>query len=270
MTSIRFAISASALMLLHEVPSEAQGQVPLTGQVVAMPGGRPIAMAEVHIKSLSRMVRTDSNGVFLMDSVPKGQHLVEAVKPGFRTYSSMLSVMSMSDPEYRIELTTAPAMVAGVTTTADRVTARMTGFEERRLKRGGGGRFLNAKDFEQHIGRPTADILARVPGIDIIRGPSGAAFLGNNRGPETLRDNMLPRVSKADQARGAKVGACYAAVMVNGVTMYDGVSQELFDINSIPASDIAGMEYYGGGASIPVQWSGLTPSCGLIVIWTKN
>lgn len=270
MTSIRLAISAMALVLVPTAPSVAQSQVPLTGQVVSMPGGKPIAMAEVRIKSLNRVVRTDSNGVFLMDSVPKGQHLVEAMKPGFRTYAALLSVMSMSDPEYRIELTAAPTMVAGVTTTADKVTARMAGFEERRLRKGGGGRFLTAKDFEQHVGRPTADILARVPGIDIIRGPSGAAFLGNNRGVETLRESMLPRVTKADQARGAKVGTCYAAVIVNGVTMYDGVSQEIFDINSIPASDIAGMEYYGGGASIPVQWSSMTPSCGLIVIWTKN
>jgi hypothetical protein len=250
-------------------PGALQAQVPLTGQVVAMPGGTPLAGVEVRIRSLTRSVRTDSNGVFLMDSVPSGRYLVEALKLGYRPFSNLLSVQSASDPEYRIELSAAPTTVATVVTTADALNTRMAGFEERRLKRGSAGYFLTAKDFAEHVGHPTADILARVPGIDITRGKSGAAFIGNNRGVDTMRENLLPRVTEEDRQRGGRRGTCYAAVMLNGVIMYDGASQSLFDVNSIPAQEILGMEYYAGAASIPLQWSALTQACGLLAIWTR-
>lgn len=263
----------SAIALLVVVPSPLCAQVPITGQVVVMPGGKPLPGAEVVIKALNRSATTDSTGVFLMDSVPKGRYLVEAQKTGFRPFSSYFNVMSASDPEYRIELTPAPLMVAGVVTRADAVTARMAGFEERRAKKAGGGRFLVAKDFEQQVGRPLADILARVPGVTILRGTAmpGAAFLGNNRGLDTMRPDLLPKIGAGDIARGANAGACYASVVLNGVVMYDGQGQQtLFDVNSIPPQDVIGMEYYAGSASIPVQWSTMAPTCGLLAIWTKN
>lgn len=270
----RFDATAVAVALsMLAAPALLPAQVPVTGQVVVMPGGKPLAGVEVLIKAINRSARTDSNGVFLMDSVPKGRYLVEALKPGFRAFSSYFSVQSASDPEYRIELTAAPNVVATVVTTADAVVARLSGFEERRAKKSGGGRFLVAKDFEGHVGRPLADILARVPGISILRGTKipGAAFIGNNRGVDTMRENMLPKVSDGDIARGAGKGTCYATVVLNGVVMYDGQgSQTLFDVNSIPTQDVVGMEYYAGGASIPVQWSSMAPTCGLLAIWTRN
>lgn len=263
-------VAAAACAVL---PVVAWAQVPITGQVVVMPGGKPLAGVEVHLKAINRMVKTDSSGIFLMDSVPKGRYLVEAHKPGFRPFSSYFNVMSASDPEYRIELSPAPAMVAGVVTTADAVTARMASFEERRAKKVNGGRFLVAKDFEGQVGRPLADVLARIPGVTILRGTAmpGAAYLGNNRGMDTMKPDLLPKIGPGDVARGANAGACYAAVVLNGVVMYDGQGQQnLFDINSIPPQDVLGMEYYAGQASIPVQWSTMSPTCGLLAIWTKN
>lgn len=267
------AAAVAAVFATLGAPRLMRAQVPVTGQVVAMPGGKPIAGAEVRIKAISRSVRTDSNGIFLMDSVPKGRYLVEAQKPGFRTFTTYFNVQSASDPEYRIELTAGATMVASVVTTADAVSARLVGFEERRAKKAGGGRFLVAKDFEGHVGRPLADILARVPGISISRGTAmpGAAYIGNNRGMDTMRPELLPKVNAGDVARGANTGMCYAAVILNGVVMYDGQGQQnLFDINSIPTQEVVGMEYYAGQASIPVQWSTMSPTCGLIAIWTKN
>jgi hypothetical protein len=205
-----------------------------------------------------------------MDSVPRGRYLVEARKLGYRPFSSYLSVQSAYDPEYRIELAPAPAaaQVAGVTVTADRISARLADFESRRLQ-GGGGHYVTAKAFADGEGRLVADILATVPGIDVIRGGSGAAWIGSNRGVATLSPSGLPRVGREDRARGARVGTCYAAVVLDGVVVYDGTTQNLFDINSLPTQAIAGVEYYGGASSIPVQWNTMRPTCGLIAIWTK-
>lgn len=267
------AMAAAVALSMLAAPAQMPAQVPVTGQVVVMPGGKPLAGVEVLIKAINRSVRTDSNGIFLMDSVPKGRYLVAALKPGFRSFSSYVSVQSASDPEYRIELTAAANMVATVVTTADAVVARLSGFEERRAKKAGGGRFLVPKDFEEQVGRPLADILARVPGISILRGTaiSGAAFIGNNRGMDTMRPDLLPKISEGDIKRGASKGTCYATVVLNGVVMYDGQgSATLFDVNSIPPQDVVGMEYYAGGASIPVQWSSMAPTCGLLAIWTRN
>lgn len=261
---------ALGTICLGLVPTWASTQsLALTGQVVVVPGGRPLAGVEIAITALSRSVRSDSNGVFLMDSVPRGRSLVEARMLGYRAFSSYFSVQSAYDPDYRIELVAVPTQVATLTVSADAVNVRLADFETRRA-RGGGGHFFSARELAANQGRPLADVLAIIPGIDVVRGPSGAAWLGGNRGVATLRADGLPRVSVEDRARGARVGlTCYAAVVLNGVVMYDGTTQNLFDINSIAPQDIAGIEFYGGPASMPVQFNTLRPTCGLIAIWTR-
>ena len=102
------------------------------------------------------------------------------------------------------------------------------------------------------------------------------------RGPQSFLRNG-PQVSEFDKRRGAKSGLCYAAVVVDGIFVFSGSGdapqsesghgpnsgEELFNINSIPPSQIAGIEVYNGPATMPAKLSGPRMACGLVVIWTK-
>jgi hypothetical protein len=52
--------------------------------------------------------------------------------------------------------------------------------------------------------------------------------------------------------------------------MVDGIMMPSpFDINSIKPEEMAGVEYYAGGASMPIAYNGTRTACGLVVIWTR-
>jgi hypothetical protein len=72
-----------------------------------------------------------------------------------------------------------------------------------------------------------------------------------------------------DINRGARK-ACYSTVMLDGGYIYTGRSgEQLFDVNSLPVSAIAGNEYYAGASTAPLKVRGTDTGCGLLVIWTK-
>jgi hypothetical protein len=55
--------------------------------------------------------------------------------------------------------------------------------------------------------------------------------------------------------------------MVDGAIVYRGTQgQAPFDINSIRPEEMEGVEFYAGGASMPIEYRF---GCGLVVIWTR-
>ena len=46
--------------------------------------------------------------------------------------------------------------------------------------------------------------------------------------------------------------------------VYDG------ELGDLRASDVAAMEVYPGGASVPIRFGGTGASCGAIVLWTHG
>jgi hypothetical protein len=68
-----------------------------------------------------------------------------------------------------------------------------------------------------------------------------------------------------------KLQPCYAAVVLDGILVYGagGEKEPMFNLNQIPPSNIAGVEYYVGAATIPAKWNATRTTCGLLAIWTK-
>jgi hypothetical protein len=74
----------------------------------------------------------------------------------------------------------------------------------------------------------------------------------------------------ADINAGAGI-ACYADVYLDGVLVYNSSTRKvpLFDVNSIPPSNIIGIEFYAGGASVPAKYNATSGGCGVLLIWTR-
>ncbi|QJR37600.1 hypothetical protein [Gemmatimonas groenlandica] len=72
--------------------------------------------------------------------------------------------------------------------------------------------------------------------------------------------------------RGPRNG-CMVQVILNGVSITNGASDELFDVNSLNASVIIGFEYYTVASTPPrFNTSGGRVGgahCGTAVFWTK-
>jgi hypothetical protein len=148
----------------------------------------------------------------------------------------------------------------------------MTEFEDRRLA-GNGGKFLTQADLEKRPFATLTDALRQLPGIDFTRnnmnGRERYAVAGRMSQPVCVLCN-------GPRSNGVMV-PCYAAVVLDGAFVYgagenggsNGGDERKFDINSIDPSTLAGVEFYVGPATMPVQYNATRHTCGLLVLWTK-
>jgi hypothetical protein len=239
----------------------------MRGRVVNDQNDEPIADVTVRITSLQRTLVTDSSGRFVLPEASTGRHTVVLSKPGWKPFSTYMTIGAGDNAEYVMGLVAAPAELGRVTVTASAPDRRLAAFEEHR-KGQLGGSYLTAEQLGPQAGRTLADALAPALGTDLVRGRAGAAFFATRRGYDTIK--LMPQVTAADRSRGAAAGTCYAAVVLNGVFVYrGGPDEQLFDLNQLSPADVLAVEIYNGGASMPAEYNATRNTCGLLVIWTK-
>jgi hypothetical protein len=246
------------------------GQVAmLRGFVLADSSEAPLPGAEVSISALALRTSTTADGSFRLGGIAAGTYMVLVRAIGYEAISVRLRFAPGDSLERDFLLVRAPTTIAPVHVTATGDTVRnpkMTVFESR--LRAGTGRFVTRTTLDSMANRRVGDIIAsRVTGATVVS-RSSAAWVAARRGPQSLtrRQSILP----ADIARGADRGMCYAAVYLDGNVVYGGQPGEgLFDVNTLQASAIAGIEYYAGGSQVPVEINATMNTCGVLVIWTR-
>ena len=221
------------------------------------------------LPALNLRTTSDSSGHFLITGIPAGNYAVTVRHIRFSPISSLLSFGAQDTVDTDMLLTVAQTVLPTVAVAGERApTGKLAAFEERR--RNGFGHFLTADDLRKNENGRLAETLARLPGNKVLTGNSQAAWLYGGRGVQSRSSSSTPAVDPVDKAKGAKPGYCYSAVVLDGIFVYQGNPGEtLFDLNSIPLSEIAGVESYAGGATMPAMYNGTRSTCGLIVIWTK-
>ncbi len=224
----------------------------LAGIVLTDSTERPIANAEVAIPTLSRSVRSDSAGNFLIASVPAGVHRVIVRAVGREPLEETIAFDATGRVERDYLLAPATTTLAEVEVTADGSleAMRLAEFNDRRAL--GIGRFLTRDDLDKANGRDLDDVLiGRIPGVRSVVVGSARAMI-SSRGPPSRRGPP----------------ACFVKVIVDGMVRYNG-SPPLFDINNIDPTDIAGIEYFTS-AQTPAEFNGTGSPCGTLVIWTRG
>lgn len=246
------------------VPMVAGGQASLRGRVLTDSTELPIAGVVVAIDELKVSAMSDSLGNFFLTNVKPGAHVITAKKIGFGALATrvrfgtnehleadfLMTPTAQNLPEAKVETKAAPR-------------AKLVDFEERRSN-AAGGRFLTQDVFDKRAWSSTADVLrSNAPGMEIRRDgarPSQAYVVGGR----------LQVPGGAFTNGGNPPGPCFAAVVLDGAFVYQGnQGQPPFDINSIPPTLIAGMEFYASAASMPAKYNGTRGTCGLMIIWTR-
>ncbi len=261
----------------------------LVGAVVADSTGLPVPNAEVTITDLGRTVRTDARGVFRLDSVPVGTHVLSVRQVGYSPVFASLDFAAGRIVEQRVQLTRATALSA-VEVTADGVPAE---FEERR--RLGAGSHLARADLERHRGRRLGEVLSQVTGFGQAIGGGARSFVVGKRAPvrippregqagcgqggqsgtctfstDGLRGQGYYCPTQAEQRQGILSCACFAQVYVDNVLMNNGRPTEPFDVSTVAVDEIAGVEFFPTPASTPSRYSMLNTVCGVMLIWTRR
>jgi len=248
---VAVAMALCALLL----PSATFAQTTtVRGRVLSATTGRPIANATLSVSAVARTTRTDSLGEFTLSGLPLGEQALVVQAVGYTPVRALVPLTAGPPIELDVDLDPPPPVLERVVTEAAVDAPRnffMAEFESRRAM--GFGRFVTREELVRNRGRTLDAILrTRVPGVRYL----------------DVQGKIVAATTRHAALRG---GPCYVNVMVDGVLRYAGGAQALFfDLRSLEASMIAGIEFYTV-SSLPAEFNlpGSGP-CGTLLIWMQN
>jgi len=229
-----------------------------------------IGGVEVSLPDVSKTTLTNEQGAFALREVPPGTQRLSVRRVGYGPVEAQVAIEAGRTTERRIRLVRATSLDS-VVVTEKAVDHQLDDFEVN--KKLGLGHFLTRAELAPQEGRSTGAVLTTMPGIKVFAiGPY--AWVGSGRhnatsiGGGALLDPM-------DSAKRAPLWDCYALVYLDNHLVFRGQKlghpprwEPLFDINSIPVSEIEAIEYYATAAQTPMKYSGLNSQCGVVVIHT--
>jgi len=254
---VRFAWAVLAMLLSAPAALSAQDAI-VRGRVLQAESGRPIANATVALRAANRETRTDSLGQFTLANLRAGTDELVVQAVGFGPARATVPITGGAPLELDVELDPLAPTLERVVTEADADGARnfaMAEFEERRAMRL--GRYITRSELLRDRGRTfDAVVRTRLPGVRLVN-DTGKIVATSGRGTVSIQTPIA--------------GICRVNVLVDGVLRYaNGSGLPPFDLRSLEASMIAGVEYYTP-ASTPERFNlrGNAP-CGTLVIWLQN
>ena len=235
-------IQAAAQMVRGRVTDESS-QEPISGATVVLFNDTGDSRATT---------QTDETGAFSITiGLSARAHWLRVERAGYATVETQPFLLTRSEPEKVLLLTTRPQVVEleGVTARASTSRTRnYAGFLSR--QNAGWGRFLDPDDMKRiRVSRASDLLLGLVPGLDVVAtGPSVGTVIFRNRG----------RV-------------CSPVLVVDGV-VYDprGSGGPISIDVLVSGTQVRAVEVYSQPMFVPAELT-LSPfnECGAVVLWTE-
>lgn len=248
--------------------AEAQTGV-LIGAVARDSGDHRLGGAEVSIASLKRVTTTNYMGEFRMDGLPPGQYLVSVRHVGFLAAIDTVDVKAGVQTLRDYVLVPAPVQLDSVRVSAPErkyISPALRGFEERRKT--GFGHFITDSVLRQHDAERMSDVIRRIPGLNLT------AFRSAYYAESQHISGLTPVVWAEPWLKPKSPKGCWITVYLDGTLLYNlsmganGASAT--DFGHMNVTDLAGVEFYHGGASIPPQFNATDSGCGTLLLWTRE
>jgi TonB-dependent receptor-like protein len=215
--------------------------------------GATIEGASVTDLKSGTLARTTKTGTVSLSFLPDGGSLVEVRKVGYLPVSQFVAITPSDTAPVTFVLspsvTSLPAVVTRDSATGY-MSPRLREFNER--QKSGFGHFITESELRKADNRKMKDVLDRLPGVQILCSKSA---------PFDCHAVSFRALSKYAVSGG---GRCTIAIYVDGVLSTES------DLNSFNVSDYAGIESYGGGATIPVRYNMTSDNCGALLFWTRE
>jgi hypothetical protein len=261
----------------------AQGAATLTGRIVDT-AGAPIIGASLRVPQLERSVAVDSTGRFRLEGLTTGRVTVVGEAPGFAGKRAEVTIPATGSVEQNFSLVPNAHVLANVEVRArsrQQLPLKLHEFEQRR-NRGTGGRFLGPDDVAKYNGRPLVDALKSVM--------VGVRFQRNAQGEMNIISQRS--LNPASIRQSANIKPCGIQIWEDGAMLSDpNQSLEMmlppsgnggrsistvrvgadhdYDVSNLLSNNYMAVEYYPDLASTPPGFRTGTPSCGILVLWTR-
>ena len=216
--------------------------------------GVPLEGAEVVDLFAHTSVRTTRTGTTTLSFLPDGGSMIRVQKLGYQPVTMVVAVSPADTIPLTVVLTSAAQTLPTMTTTdsAPRYLAPgLRAFEERRAK--GFGYFLPEADLRKADNAKMTNVIRRFPNINIICPKSG-----------TRRGECYATSMRQPQKYAVLGGECPLDVYIDGAASTDN------DLEKMRVNEYAGIEYYPGGGTIPMQYNRTGSSCGVLLFWTRE
>ncbi len=253
-----FAILRSGSFTTTLDPQEGTGGTEpgrLVGRVSDTRSGTPLQGARVRIEEVRLDGLTNDEGRFVFARVPPGRHAVEFSNLGYATRVDTIDVVAGLTSDAQVAMAVDPVLLEPIEVVVERreVALESVGFYRRREYASGG-------DF---IDRQTIEDQNPVEMVDIFRRINGVEF--------RLADPLNPS-TRAIILRGGKRESppCYPSVYLDGIMIHRAGDNPAMLNQLVVPDQIAGIEVYQGGASMPLEYGGTNASCGAVVVWTRS
>lgn len=222
--------------------------------------GRTLADVAIELFDESERVVVDavsaSDGTFTLSASEPGPYTVRFSRPGHRTVKGGPYDLAADAPlEVLVVMHRAPVELEGIEAEVEGVSPRLVtnGFYERREK--GFGYHIDREQIERRGNVRLTELLDPFPGVWIER---GFALTG----PEQVRNPPL--------WYGRAGRRCVPSLWIDGMLVRNGgpTAEPLRPDDWVWSLDLEGIEFYGGPAQTPIEFS-RSAGCAVLILWTR-
>jgi len=267
--SLRRICHIAIALLCIAGPRLARGQAPASAAtpsyrhrilgVFDAQSGEPVEGAEVadalnHVSAL-----TTRTGTVTLAFLPDGGSMLHVKKVGYQPQTVIVEIgpadtVPLTVILERLAMSSAGAQRLPAVVTKDSaphyVSPGLRGFEERR--RAGFGHFITEAELRKQDNRKLTDVLRGLPEVTMVCPKAGP------------RKFECYAVSGRGNKYAILGGDCEVNMYIDGVEVTDN------DLDKLSVNQFAGIEFYSGGATIPVQYNKVGSSCGVLLFWTRE
>jgi hypothetical protein len=220
--------------------------------------GEPLAGARVtdmvsHVAAL-----TTPTGTVSLAFLSEGANLVRVERIGFQPATVSVRISPADTVPVMVLLQTLAHDLAAVVirdSAPQYDTPALRRFEERRLSRATHGYFLSEADLQKHSESRMSEVV-HFPGM-MVQCSRRAA-------PRFTPGRDVPVGGNSCVAIGTRGSSCPVSVYRDGQPTSENNLEEMH------VDEYAGVEFYPGGASVPVQFNRTARSCGALLFWTRE
>lgn len=223
--------------------------------------GEPLAEASVGLLGPGEEVVASAvsgpDGAFTVTAPRDGEYTVRVTRLGYRSISGGPYELLAADSalEVLVVMHRAPVELPGLEAEVEGVSPRLVtnGFYARRER--GFGYFVDRLEIERRGNVKLIDLLDQVPGTWVERGFTLT-------GPEQVRNPPL--------YYGRAGRRCVPSMWLDGMLVHTGGpgAEPLRPDDWVWSLDLEGLEFYGGPAQTPIEFS-RSAGCAVLLLWTR-
>ena len=240
---IGLVAASGCLALGLAAPGAAQqlNESAISGRVLSLDDDEPISQAAVRLDGTDLVVLSDPNGLFRLDHVPPGNHVLRVERLGYEARTDSLVVEAGTVVDVSVHLSIEPIQLAPLVAVIRSLVLERAGFYIREAQ-GFGGHFMDRPSIQEQRPAKVTDLFRSIPGIRISYG-----------GIYGSRVFVNQRVTFSDDLMG-----CEPSVWL------DGIRSTMRSYDVMRTDELEGVEVYAGGG--PGKFNDV---CGSVLIWTR-